>query len=148
MAYMHMAVFVAQATHCQPCFKVHIMAATNPLGGHGGKRDNSGRKKKYIGFSSSQRGWNSQNKRIYLTIKIFDAWKEAKIDAGYSRYSDSKLAAHLLSLETEEGKPKLRNHFSQILVRMKLFGLKMSFFYFKVRYQCQWVKKKKEKHSC
>ena len=82
MAYMHMAVFVAQATHCQPCFKVHIMAATNPLGGHGGKRDNSGRKKKYVGFSSSQRGWNSQNKRIYLTIKIFDAWKEAKIDAG------------------------------------------------------------------
>ena len=94
-----MAVFIAQATHCQPCFKVQIMAATNPLGVHGGKRDNSGRKKKYVGFSSSQKGWNGQNKKKYLTIKIFDARKEAKIDAGYSRYSDSEFAAHLLSLE-------------------------------------------------
>ena len=49
-AYMHMAVFVAQATHCQPCFNVHIMAATNPLGEHGGKRDNSGRKKEVRRF--------------------------------------------------------------------------------------------------
>ena len=85
MAYHAYGCIYSASYHCQPCFKVQIMAATNPLGVHGGKRDNSGRKKKFVGFSSSQKGWNSENKRIYLTIKIFDAWKEAKIDAGYSQ---------------------------------------------------------------
>ena len=74
--------------------------ASSSSGTHGGKRANSGRKKKYEGFASSQKGWNSQNKRIYLSLKMFDAWRDAKIEAGYSQIcSDSEFAAHLLSLE-------------------------------------------------
>ena len=46
--------------------------------------------------ASSQKGWNSQNKRIYLSLKMFDAWRDAKFEAGYSRCSDSEFAAHLL----------------------------------------------------
>ena len=46
-----------------------------------------------------RRGWNSQHKRIYLSMKIFEAWRDAKTDAGYSLSSDSDFAAHLLSLE-------------------------------------------------
>ena len=66
---------------------------------HGGKRRNAGRKRKHSGLSSSQKSWNSQHKRIYLAIKIFETWKESKIVAGYGASSDSDFAAHLLSLE-------------------------------------------------
>ncbi|XP_028412490.1 uncharacterized protein LOC114535325 [Dendronephthya gigantea] len=51
------------------------MAATQGAK-HGGKRDNSGRKR-----------------------NVFSAWREAKNNAGYSKYSDSDFTAHLLSLE-------------------------------------------------
>ena len=36
---------------------------------------------------------------LYLNVNIFNSWKEAKIEAGYSNSSDSDLASHLLSLE-------------------------------------------------
>ena len=39
------------------------------------------------------------DKRVYLSLNMFDAWKNAKIEARYSTCSDSDFAAHLLSLE-------------------------------------------------
>ena len=93
------------------------MASTSG-GSHGGKRENSGRKRKYGGSESRQstkiqgekesmlvqkadknHGIVSMNKRIYLHPNIFHAWKGAKIEAGYSACSDSDFTAHLLSLE-------------------------------------------------
>ena len=66
---------------------------------HGGKRRNSGRKRKHSGSTSSQLNWNARHKRLYLSIKIFETWKESKIVAGYGSSTDSDFAAHLLSLE-------------------------------------------------
>ena len=66
---------------------------------HGGKRLNSGRKRKHEDSSSAQKTWNSLHKHIYLSLTIFDLWKEAKVNAGYGNSSDNDFAAHLLSLE-------------------------------------------------
>ena len=66
---------------------------------HGGKRANSGRKRKHDSVESRKKSWSSNHKRITLTNTMFEAWKDAKIVAGYSAYSDSDFAAHLLSLE-------------------------------------------------
>ena len=74
------------------------MAASSE-GVRGGRRENSGRKRKYDGSILSQKRWNSQHKRIYLTLKMFEAWRGSKIDAGHESCSDSEFAAHLLSLE-------------------------------------------------
>ena len=65
-------------------------------GSHGGKRDNSGRKRKHEGPNSSQKTWNSQHKRVYLSLTIFESWKDAI--TGYGSCSESDFAAHLLSL--------------------------------------------------
>ena len=72
--------------------------ASARVGTHGGKRDNSGRKRKYQGSEN----FSSQNKRVYLSLSVFLAWRElreAKNEAGYQRCSDSDFASHLLSLE-------------------------------------------------
>ena len=66
---------------------------------HGGKRINSGRKRKHDSVESRIKSWSSKHKRITLTNQMFVAWKDAKIVAGYSACSDSEFAAHLLSLE-------------------------------------------------
>ena len=69
--------------------------ATVSVGVHGGKRDNSGRKRKYKGSEN----FSNQNRRVYLSLNVFLAWREAKNKAGYQRCSDSDFASHLLSLE-------------------------------------------------
>ena len=69
--------------------------ATVNVGAHGGKRDNSGRKRKYKGSEN----FSNQNRRVYLSLNVFLAWREAKNKAGYQRCSDSDFASHLLSLE-------------------------------------------------
>jgi hypothetical protein len=74
------------------------MASTSG-GSHGGKRESSGRKIKYVGSESRQKSWNSQHKRIYLLPNVFHTWRGAKIEAGYSACSDSDFAVHRLSLE-------------------------------------------------
>ena len=66
---------------------------------HGGRRESSGRKRKHERSSSVQRTWNSRHKRVYLSLTIFQSWKEAKVDAGYRNSGDNDFAAHLLSLE-------------------------------------------------
>ena len=73
--------------------------ASNAGGAHGGARRNSGRKKAFLGRKDYRKSWESHHKRIYLNVNIFNSWKEAKIEAGYSNSSDSDFAAHLLSLE-------------------------------------------------
>ena len=73
--------------------------ATAGVGGRSGKRSNAGRKRKYDSSVSSQKGWNSRHKRVYLSMKMFDAWRNAKVEAGYDLSSGSEFAAHLLSLE-------------------------------------------------
>ena len=40
-----------------------------------------------------------QSTQKNLSLNILDAWKKAKIEAGYNTCSDSDFAAHLLSLE-------------------------------------------------
>ena len=52
--------------------------ATAPGATHGGKRKNSGRKRKYERFNSAQLVWNRQHKQIYVTLTIFKSWKDAK----------------------------------------------------------------------
>ena len=49
--------------------------------------------------NSAQLVWNRQHKQIYVTLTILKSWKDAKDEAGYGSSSDSKFAAHLLSLE-------------------------------------------------
>ena len=45
---------------------------------HGGKRKNSGRKRKYERSNCAQLVWNRQHKQIYVTVTIFKSWKDAK----------------------------------------------------------------------
>ena len=69
-------------------------------GGHGGQRRNSGRKRTALGHRKEYlKDWKKSHKRIYLEQRIFQAWLQAKFDAGYEACSDSDFAAHLLSLE-------------------------------------------------
>ena len=74
------------------------MASTS-VSMHGGKRINSGRKRKHGSVESRKMSWSSQRKRTTLTNLMFEAWKDAKIVVGYSACSDSNFAAKLLSLE-------------------------------------------------
>ena len=73
--------------------------ASSLEGTHGWKRDNYGRKRKDQDNESRRKSWGSQRKRIYLVNNIFEPWRNAKIEAGYSHCSNSEFAAHLLSLE-------------------------------------------------
>ena len=73
--------------------------ASNPGTMHGGTRQNSGRKKVFLSRKDYRRSWEGDHKRIYLNLNLFNAWKQAKIAAGYEKSSDSDFAAHLLSLE-------------------------------------------------
>ena len=66
------------------------MAPSNE-GEHGGKRDNSGRKK-HQDDENRGKSFSNQRKRIYLVNNIFEAWENAKIEAGCKR-SDSDFAA-------------------------------------------------------
>jgi hypothetical protein len=68
--------------------------AAAPGATHGGKRRNSGRKRKYERSNSAQLVWNRQHKPIYLSLTVFKSWKDAKNEAGYGSST-----AHLLSLE-------------------------------------------------
>ena len=74
------------------------MASTSG-GAHGGKRESSGRKRKYSSENERKKAWNREHKKIYLSENMFVAWKDAKIEAGYKACSDNEFAAHLLSLE-------------------------------------------------
>ena len=67
--------------------------------GHGGRRDNSGRKKRALTDRKDPKEWFKRHKRIYLSTTIFHSWLEAKFSAGYGCSTDSDFAAHLLSLE-------------------------------------------------
>ena len=59
---------------------------------HGGKRDNS-RKKKHQDDENPRISFSNQRKRIYLVKNIFEAWENVKIEAGCKRCSDSDFAA-------------------------------------------------------
>ena len=73
--------------------------ATSQGDARGGTRAHSGRKKVFLDKKEKRKSWGKAHKRIYLTINTFDAWANAKIQAGYDRSSDSVFAKHLLSLE-------------------------------------------------
>ena len=66
--------------------------APSKEGEHGGKRDYSGRKK-HQDDKSRSKSFSNQRKRIYLVNNIFEAWKNAKIEARCKRCSDSDFAA-------------------------------------------------------
>ena len=83
------------------------------MGTHGGKRDNSGRKRKY----QSLENFSSQNRRVYLSLSVFSAWREAKNKAGYQRCSDSDFASHLLSLEYRR-----RSEYSRVFHPYLVYG--------------------------
>ena len=73
--------------------------ASNHGAMHGGLRRNAGRKKVFLNRKDYRKSWESDHKRIYLNLNLFNSWKQAKIMAGYEKSSDSDVAAHLLSLE-------------------------------------------------
>ena len=66
------------------------MAPSNE-GGHGGKRDNY--TSKHQDDENRRKSFSNQRKRIYLVNNIFEAWENAKIEAGRKRCSDSDFAA-------------------------------------------------------
>ena len=45
---------------------------------------------------SRRKSFTNQRKTIYLVHNMFEVWKNAKIEAGYKRGSDSDFAAYLL----------------------------------------------------
>ena len=59
---------------------------------HGGKRDNTGRKK-HQDDENRRKSFSNQRKRIYLVNNIFQAWENAKVEAGCKRCSDSDFSA-------------------------------------------------------
>ena len=75
------------------------MVAASGLGGHGGRRRNSGRKKSIPDLKQYKRDWFKNRQRIFLKNNIFRSWLSAKYEAGYECASDSDFAAHLLCLE-------------------------------------------------
>ena len=74
------------------------MASTSG-GTHGGKRESSGRKRKFSSGSERKKAWDKGHKKIYLSMNIFKTWNDAKIEAGYQACSDDDFAAHLIYLE-------------------------------------------------
>ena len=86
----------------QVCEQWNKMASTS--GGpsthrHGGRRNNSGRKKVFKSGSCRKSEWEKPRRRIRLEEYIYKAWLQAKYEASKSSSSDSEFAAHLLSLE-------------------------------------------------
>ena len=66
---------------------------------HGGRRANSGQKRKHDSVESRKKSWSAKHRRITFTNNMFEAWKDAKIVAGYRACSDSDFAGYQLSLE-------------------------------------------------
>lgn len=75
------------------------MASTSGKG-RGGKRENSGRKRKFADKNEAAKRWQRCHRRIYLEKNIFQSWLQAKLIAGYEACSDSAFAAHLLTQES------------------------------------------------
>ena len=50
-------------------------------------------KKKHQDDESRRKSCSNQRKRIYLVNNIFEAWENAKIEAGHKRCCDSDFAA-------------------------------------------------------
>ena len=50
--------------------------------GHGGKRSNSGRKRKVEDRGEYKKAWLRNHKRIYVEEKIFKLWLQAKFEHG------------------------------------------------------------------
>lgn len=70
--------------------------------GHGGRRQNSGRKRKFgdgKDRKEAKKEWHRCHKRIYLEKDIFQSWLQVKYITGFEARSDSAFAAHLLSQE-------------------------------------------------
>ena len=55
--------------------------APSKEGEHGGKRDNSGRKK-HQDDESRRKSFRNQRKRIYLVNNAFEAWEKTKVETG------------------------------------------------------------------
>ena len=75
------------------------MASTITESSHGGRRQNSGRKRKFVDGKEAQKEWQKRHKRIYLEKDIFQSWLQVKFIAGFEARNDSAFAAYLLSEE-------------------------------------------------
>ena len=73
--------------------------ASTTKSGRGGRRQNSGRKRKFVDGKDAQKEWQKCHKRIYLEKDIFQSWLQVKFIAGFEARSDSAFAAYLLSQE-------------------------------------------------
>ena len=67
-------------------------------GSHSGRQRNSGRKRKHEG-RNAQKNWNSEHKRIFLSLTIFKSWKHARNIAGYGLCSNSDFAATFIGIQ-------------------------------------------------
>ena len=77
--------------------KFNMASATGS--NHGGRRQNSGRKRKFVDGKEAKKEWHSCHKRIYLEKDTFQSWLQVKFIAGFEARSDNAFAAYLLSQE-------------------------------------------------
>ena len=74
-------------------------AGDNPHS-HGGRRNNSGRKKFFlIPAAAGNRNGRSREEEFDSKENIYKSWLQAKLEATYSSTSNSEFAMNLLSLE-------------------------------------------------
>lgn len=66
---------------------------------HGGRRQNSGRKRKFVDGKEAKKEWHRCHKRIYLEKDTLQSWLQVKFIAGFEARSDNAFAAYLLSQE-------------------------------------------------
>ena len=67
--------------------------------GHGGSRNNSGRKKVFNPGSGMKQERGKSRRRIRLEENIYESWLQGKLEATYSSTNNSEFAVNLLSLE-------------------------------------------------
>ena len=67
--------------------------------GHGGRRNNSGRKKVLNPGSGMKQERGRSRRRIRFEENIYESWLQGKLEATYSSTNNSEFAVNLLSLE-------------------------------------------------
>ena len=77
---------------------VSTSGGQNPHG-HGGRRNNSGRKEVFNPGSGMKQERGKSRRRIRLEENIYESWLQGKLEAMYSSTNNSEFAVNLLSLE-------------------------------------------------
>lgn len=128
------------------------MASTSGKG-WGGKREGSGRKRKYgdkVDRKEAQKAWQRSHRRIYLETNIFQSWLHVKFLAGFETCSDNAFAAHLLTQELLRRYFKVTFDFYFVVVaitKIDIFRLQFIWRCFKFTCRCFKFEFKQEEKS-